>query len=80
MEDSDSEEIKYEIVDKFPQLKTAGGYELLRVGGRNRYLEVIPIPPDGYSIGYLKDVVQHAKVYIRAIQADLDVDITLVRQ
>ena len=47
------------------------------MGGRNRYLEVIPIPPGGYTIEYLKDVVQQAKVYIRPIQVDLEVDTEL---
>ena len=72
LEDADSDEIKLEIADKFPKLKESGGYELLRVGARNRKLEVIPIPPGGYTVQYLKDVVQQAKVYIRPIQADLD--------
>ena len=72
LEDADSDEIKLEIADKFPKLKGSGGYELLRVGARNRKLEVIPIPPGGYTVQYLKDVVQQAKVYIRPIQADLD--------
>ena len=52
-------------MENFPKLKDAGGYELLRVGARNRCLEVIPIPPGGYTVEYLKDVVQQAKVYIR---------------
>ena len=75
--DSDKDEIKYEILEKFPKLKDAGGYELLRVGGRSRLLEVIPIPPGGYTIDYLKDVVQQAKVYIRPIQANLEVETEL---
>ena len=62
-------------MDNFPQLKEAGGYELLRVGTRSRNLELIPIPPGGYTAQYLKEVVQQAKVYIRPIQADLDVNV-----
>ena len=37
-------------MDNFPQLKEAGGYELLRVGTRSRNLA---IPPGGYTAQYL---------------------------
>ena len=77
LQDAESDEIKLEIMDSFPKLKNVGGYELLRMGARNRFLEVIPIPPGGYTVGYLKDVVQQAKVYIRPIQTDIEVDIKL---
>ena len=54
-------------MDKFLKLKDAGGYELLRVGsGGGRTLEVIPIPPRGYSVDYLKDVVSKQK-YISSL-------------
>ena len=71
LEDGDSEDICWELMDAFPKLKDAGGYELLRVVDRGRSLEVIPLPEDGYTVPYLKDVVQQAKIYIRPIQRDL---------
>lgn len=48
-------------------LKDAGGYELLRASN-GRTLDVIPTPPGGYTVAYLKDVMQQAKIYIRPIQ------------
>ncbi len=71
LEVAEAEEIKWEILDKFPKLNNAGGFELLRVDGKQRCLEVIPIPPGGYTVEFLKDVIQQAKVYIRPIQTDL---------
>lgn len=75
LEAAEGDDIKWEIMHQFLKLKEAGGYELLRVGSLSRSLEVIPIPPGGYTVQYLKDVVQQAKVYIRPIQADLDLDV-----
>lgn len=70
LEDGDSEDICWELMDAFPKLKDAGGYELLRVVDRGRSLKVIPLPEDGYTVPYLKDV-QQARIYIRPIQRDL---------
>ena len=62
------------ILEAFPQLRGAGGYEHLRVSDRGRGLEVIPYHPDGYTAIYLKDV-QQVKVYIRPIQKNLSMDL-----
>jgi len=70
---SDSDDVNHYNLDTFPQLKGAGGYELLR-STSGRLLEVIPLPPDGYSATYLKDVVQQAKIYLRPIQKNLALD------
>ena len=56
------------------RLKDAGGYELLRATN-GRLLEVIPLPPDGYSVAYLRDVAQQAKIYIRPIQKYLPLEL-----
>ena len=58
------------MVNAYPQLKDAGGYELLR-STSGRVLDVIPLPPSGYSAVYLKEVAQQAKLYIRPIQKNL---------
>ena len=41
---------------------------------KSRLLEVIPVPPDGYTAKYLKAVVLQARVYIRPIQRDLSTE------
>ena len=52
--------------DAFPKLRTGGEYELLRTNERNtRSLDVIPPPPSGYAVEYLKSVAGQAKIYIR---------------
>ena len=66
---SNSEDVNHYILEAYLQLHSAGGYELLRATA-DHVLDVIPIPPDGYSAPYLKEVVQQAKIYIRPIQKD----------
>ena len=52
----DSDDAHYYIMEAFPKLKDAGGYELLR-SSSGCLLDVIPTPPECYSVTYLKDVV-----------------------
>ena len=49
----DSDDVHFGIIEEFPQLKEAGGYELLRAN-QSRVLDVIPPPADGYTVSYLK--------------------------
>ena len=73
METSDAEMFHEDLLDAFPKLHTGGGYELLRTNERNsRSLDVIPPPPSGYTVEYLKSVAGQAKIYIRPLQKDLD--------
>ena len=66
-------DIRNDLLEEYPKLRAGGGFELLRLRGRD--LEAIPIPHEGYTVQYLKTVVQNAKVFIRPIQAPLDVTI-----
>ena len=60
------------IMGAFPRLSEGGGYELLRTKqNTNRELCVIPPPPGGYTVDYLKNMVSQAKIYIRPIQKNL---------
>jgi hypothetical protein len=68
----DYDDVHYYIMEAFPKLKDAGGYELLR-SSNGRVLEVVPAPPGGYSASYLKDVMQQAKICIRPIQKCLSI-------
>ena len=71
---AEAEEIQDALMDEFPKLARAGGFELLRQTGNNRLLELIPSPRNGYSVDYLKAVVSNAKIYVRPLQRDLDID------
>ena len=74
-EHGSSWEFHEELVQAFPKLENAGGYELMRTEeGNSRDLVVIPQPVEGYTASYLKTVVQHAKIYIRPLQQDLPLD------
>ena len=50
-------------------------YELLRTGERgNWFLDVIPVPSNGYNVLYLKSIASQAKVYIRPLQQSLSLE------
>lgn len=52
-----SDELNDDLLDYIPKLSSGGGYELLRQGvGKN--LDVIPIPPGGYTAEYLQSVLK----------------------
>ena len=77
LESGDSNEVHSEIIRTFPKLEEGGGYELLRVGdgsGQRNQLLLIPSPPEGYTVNYLKEVLRQAKVYIRPMQRELTLD------
>lgn len=85
IECEDSSDLHEELLSCFPALREAGGYELLRVSvsGRSDELEVVPIPHQGYTASYLKEVARQPKIYIRPLQWDLsleplDIDLDMV--
>ena len=66
-----SHHVHKKILEAFPILETAGGYEILRTGeGGNRQL-MLSILPGGYTVPYLKATIASAKGYIRPLQKDL---------
>ena len=61
-----SQHVHEKILEAFPILEEAGGYEILRTGERgNRQLMVVSMPPGGYNVPYLKATIASAKGYIR---------------
>ena len=72
-----SDHVHQKILEAFPLLSDAGGYEILRTGERgNRQLLLISIPPGGYTVAYLKATINTAKGYIRPLQKDLELNST----
>ena len=64
--------IYYDLLSYFPQLRDAGGFELMQTSeGGGKRLEVIAVPDSGYDVPFLKAVVHHAKIYIRPLQNNL---------
>lgn len=69
------DELKQALEDKFPKLKSGGGFEVLRAeggGGGQRPLSIVPPGAFGFSAPYLKDRFNSAMIYIRPLQANLD--------
>ena len=58
------------LLDKFPLLQAAGGYELLlyQRGGEEQGFHKLPTP---YSPARLKEVAGQAQIYIRPLQKNL---------
>ena len=67
-----SQHVHEKILEAFPILEQAGGYEILRTGERgNRQLMVVSMPPGGYTVPYLKAMIASVKGYLRPLQKDL---------
>jgi len=70
-----SKTVHDEILNIFPKIKPAGGYELLRSrAGKSKELMIIPCPPRGHDVEYLKNAALSAKIYIRPLQCDIAVE------
>ena len=70
--DSDAHGIHEELLSQFPKLRESGGYELMRTQDKgSKLLNVIDVPPSGYSATYLKAVAHSARIFIRPLQRDL---------
>ena len=63
--------------ENFPKLQSCGGFEILRSGASNKNLVLIPPPPSGYSVPFLRETsgLGQALAYIRPIQCSLDMKI-----
>lgn len=75
----EADELQEELFSHYPKLAEGGGYEFLRQGDCGRELEVIPVPPEGYSVQYLKGITHAARLYIRPLQRTLDTSSRQVR-
>ena len=70
--------VKSVLETEFPKLKSQdGAFEFLRAegGGNARQLCLIPIPPEGYNIPYLKDMFGPSTlVYIRPMKTSIFIE------
>ncbi|CAB4009770.1 Hypothetical predicted protein [Paramuricea clavata] len=70
-----SEHVHEKILEAYPFLANVGGYQILRTGEcGNRQLIMLPIPPGGYTVAFLKSTLASAKGYIRPFQKEIIVD------
>ena len=73
-ENSSSAQLHNMVVQTFPKLIEAGGYEFMHAEPSSRQLKAITPGPDGYTMDYLKQFVGQGRIYIRPIQSNLNVD------
>lgn len=71
--DCSTDEFHVVILHAFPKLETGGGFELLRCLPSTRDLEVIPSPLC-HSPRLLRTRISTARIYIRPIQNDLEME------
>ncbi len=70
--DGNSEHIEKKPQESYPVLNGCGGFEIMRtISGSCKILEIVPVPPRGYNVPYLKSVLSQPKAYIRPIQKHL---------
>lgn len=69
--DGDAEHIHQTLLGTFPILAECGGYSLLRLGENSHTMVEIDGP---LSVSYLKDILNHAKLYVRPLQKDITED------
>ena len=67
----DSFHIHEEILKAFPALKDCGGYNLLRQSKGSSLICIEP-PHGGYTVKFLSDVMNRAKLFVRPLQRDID--------
>lgn len=80
--DGNAQHVHGKILETFPALCGAGGYEILRMTeGNTRQLIEILCPPKGFTVNYNKSTLGQAKAFVRPIQKNLDLDVqTTVRK
>ena len=67
------EHVKSVLEKDFPKLKDVNGaFEIVRSSGNRRSLELVAIPPMGYTVPFLKEILGQAIGYIRPFQKNLD--------
>lgn len=61
------------LVDSFPRLSDAGGFELMYTEPGKRDLHLIPTGPQGNTVAYISQFIGQGRVYIRPIQCNIDI-------
>ena len=70
-QDGDALHIHDVLLAAFNQLEECGGYTLLHL--MTNFIEIQP-PKGGITVGYLKDIVTLAKLFVRPLQEDIMFD------
>ena len=71
--EGDAFEIHSTLIVAYPELEDCGGYSLLRLGSGSSELVTIDPPKGGLNVRYLRDILKTAKLFVRPIQKDIEV-------
>lgn len=71
---ADATEVKTTLEESYPKLKEGGGFEILRRGPSPSELTLIPPPPSGYTVKFLRDSagLGQAIAFVRPLQCNLN--------
>lgn len=80
--EDDPQEVREKLLQAFPKLVDAGGFEYLKANALNKSLEQIPYPFGGFGAQQVKSICGSARIYLRPVQQALslervDVSLTL---
>ena len=63
------------LLENYPRLRDGGGYELLRTQHRSTTrLEILHLTPAAGYVLHLKEAIASAKIYVRPLQKDLNLE------
>ena len=73
---ADATEVKTTLEESYPKLKEGGGFEILRRGPSPSELTLIPPPPSGYTVNFLRDSAGLGKAiaFVRPLQCNLNLE------
>ena len=71
---ADATEVKTTLEESYPKLKEGGGFEILRRGPSPSELTLIPPPPLGHTVKFLRDSagLGQAVAFVRPLQCNLN--------
>ena len=69
--ESNEMEIRDLIMETYPKLIDAGGFELVYAEPRKRDLRIITPGPNGLTIKYIVSFIGQGKIFVRPIQENL---------
>ncbi|PIK43786.1 putative G2/M phase-specific E3 ubiquitin-protein ligase-like [Apostichopus japonicus] len=67
------EDVRDILLQEFPKLAEAGGFEYMKANASSKKLEPIPLPNDGFSASELRVAAKQSRIYLRPIQHNLQI-------
>ena len=73
--EGDAFHIHSTLLSAYPEIEDCGGYTLMRLGCGSNELVTIESPKDGLNVRYLRDILKSAKLFVRPLQRDIEIEV-----